>query len=157
MSRDKTPPITTFDHFFSLCSARRTPPSTCGLRRIPVFVRAVSAMRAPLPSHRRPHLGSDSAGRFPLLLDVLSRDARSDRGSPSRCTTHSTPHRPRLVGPSATTIHPITPTACPSRFLTTHMDCEYGGEHGGRQAKCGWLTVGESARSSFLTLRGSAR
>ncbi len=47
LSRDNTPPPTTFDHFFSLCSVRQTPPQTCGLRRISVFVRVVSAMRAP--------------------------------------------------------------------------------------------------------------
>jgi len=41
------PPYTTFDNFFPLRSAWQTPPPTCGHRRIPVFFRVVSAVRAP--------------------------------------------------------------------------------------------------------------
>ena len=47
LSRDKALPIATFDTFFPLRSARHTPPPTCGLRRIPVFVPVVSAGLAP--------------------------------------------------------------------------------------------------------------
>jgi hypothetical protein len=90
------PPYTTFDHFFPLCSTRPTLPLTCGLRRVPVFVPAVSASlrRTTHPSGSRPldvSLPSQTSApgtirapenrRFP---PVSNRVSRTDHMAPSR-------------------------------------------------------------------------
>jgi hypothetical protein len=89
-------PYTTFDNFFPLRSTRQTLPPTCGLRRVPVFVPAVSAsMRRTIhPSGSRPldvSLPSQTSApgtfcapenrRFP---PVSNRVSRTDRMAPSR-------------------------------------------------------------------------
>src|SRR5262252_935269 len=90
------PPDTTCDNFCLLRSTRHTLPPTCGLRRIPVFVPAVSASvrRTTHPSGSRPFdvslLSQPSAPgtccapenrRFPA---VSNRVSRTDRMAPSR-------------------------------------------------------------------------
>ncbi len=90
------PPDTTCDHFCLLRSTRQTLPPTCGLRRIPVFVPAVSASvrRTTHPSGSRPldvSLPSQTSApgtlrapenrRFP---PVSNRVSCTDRMAPSR-------------------------------------------------------------------------